>query len=108
MEETVKIFSSKVICPCGCDNAHIWKGTVTGIHAEIYFSFECGHKRRDVFHTHKGTTYCETQYFYKDRDYDFRVGTFDYWEPEQVPITRERVNELLGRPAVKVEAKDGG
>jgi len=114
MEETVKIFSSKVTCPCGCDNAHIIKGLVTGgKHAEIYFEFECGHKRKDVFHFYKGTTYCETQYFFKDRDHDFTVGTNDFWDPEgrqkAYEVDKARIlAKVAAAEAKAVEAEDGG
>ena len=110
MEETVKIFSSKVTCPCGCNNAHIWKGVVTTGHAEIYFQFECGHKRRDVFHFHEGTTYCETQYFFKDRDHDFRVGTNDFWDPEerQKAYEKDQVRILAKVAEAEAKAKECG
>lgn len=106
MEETVKIFSSTVTCPCGCDNAHICNGSVTtGKHAEINFEFECGHKRRDVFHFHKGTTYCETQYFFKDRDHDFTVGTNDFWDPEKRQKAYEKNQAYILAKVAEAEAK---
>jgi hypothetical protein len=107
MEETVKIFTSVVTCICGQENAHILRGSVTSNDAEIYFWFECGHERRDIYHFHEGTTYCETQVFLKDRDWDFKIGTSFIREPESVPISQERINQLLGKDAVKVEAQDG-
>ena len=105
MEETVKIFSSKVICLCGQDNAHIIRGSVTRNGAEIYFEFECGHKRRDVFHFHKGTTYCETQYFFKDRDHDFTVGTNDFWDPEERQKAYEEDQARILAKVAEAEAK---
>jgi len=107
MEETVKVFSSKVVCVCGQDNAHILRGSVTSKAAEIYFWFECGHERRDIYHFHEGTTYCETQVFLKDRDWDFKIGTACIREPKHEPHTQEELNRLLGKEAVKVEAEDG-
>ena len=87
MEETVKIFTSTITCICGQENAHILRGSVTNNDAEIHFYFECGHERRDAYHFHEGRTYCETQYFLKDRDWDFKVGLASIWNREPNPIS---------------------
>ena len=111
MEETVKIFSSKVACFCGQDNAHILRGSVTNNKAEIHFWFECGHERRDIYHFHEGTTYCETQVFLKDRDWDFSVGTFDFRDKErQEAYEKSRASILAKVAAAKaiVDEADNG
>jgi hypothetical protein len=112
MEETVKIFTSVVTCICGQENAHILRGSVTNNDAEIYFFFECGHERRDIYHFHKGTTYCETQYLLKTRDWDFKIGTFDIWlsEDRQKAAQEDKARILAKVAAAEakvVEANDG-
>ena len=115
MKESVKISSGTLKCSCdggGSDNAHIDKGAITTDSVELWFWFECGHKRRDIYRFHKGTTYYETQHFLNDREWNFSVPTFDFWDPE----TRQKAYEedqarILAKVAAAeakvVEAKDG-
>jgi len=82
MEETFKILSGIVQCPCkqgGCDNAHIMdvqdvlrmpsksKYVLDGRYVQIAFWFECNHTRVDHYRSFKGTIYCETHYSFDNR-----------------------------------------
>ena len=110
MEETFKILSGIVHCPCkkeGSQHAHIhhvkdlpkmpFNGPVgEGRYLQICFTFECGHIRTDHYRFYKGTTYCETQYVFDSRDCPFmivaRKSFMDKFEMER---------------AIAVEAEDG-
>ncbi len=110
MKETIRVFTSTLSCVCGgggSDNAHIEKGSVTNNDAEILFYFECGHKRRDVFHFHEGTTYCETQYFLNDRDWNFNIGTQSVYRFKESQISSKTLSLLrteLNLPIKKSES----
>jgi hypothetical protein len=88
MEETVKFISGIVHCPCkkeGSQHAHIHRvkdlpkmpsknlNVNDGRYIQICFVFECGHTRTDHYRFYKGTTYCETQHIFDDRDCPFQV-----------------------------------
>jgi hypothetical protein len=110
MKETVRVFTSTITCICGQENAHIQSGSVTVNDAEILFWFECGHKRRDVYHFHEGVTHCETQYFLNDRDWNFNIGTrsvYRFKESQVSPQTLALLKSDLSLPDKKVSARNG-